>query len=77
MPCGPGFQAAHRKVWITWGLPEAPWRLPLSGSYELWIAQLDPEWCCPLGTNWPILGVCVMCEVTSVTGWLGALCVGG
>lgn len=43
MPCAPGFSAAHSKVWISWGLPEAPWGLLLSQSYELWTAQLDPE----------------------------------
>lgn len=77
MHFGPGFRAAHSKVWISWGLPEAPWGFPLSQSYELSIAQFDPEWYCPLGTSLPILGVGVMCEVTSVTGWQGALCVVG
>lgn len=28
----------------------------MSQSYELWTAQLDPEWRCSLGTNLPIPG---------------------
>lgn len=43
--------------WLVarWGALE-DCSVPLSQSYELWTAQLDPEWRCSLGTNLPSPG---------------------